>query len=124
MLAHLGHLDEVCGLAVTAIVTDGHYVTVRSEAGLRGINIICTNATIGTLSIDCISVLRLSAKERSIVCACVIELDSESVLFLLLGCGGYLIIRAKRIGLERYAQNGAAAETVEQHQTSCKECRS
>ena len=93
-------LCEVHGSIITAISMCGSLVTVRLEALAHRASLTCTDAVIFCLSLDCVSILRLSTEDRRVAHVHTLNIHQETLLFLVLAGGAYLTIRAKAIALQ------------------------
>ena len=93
-------LRDVPGSIVTAISMYGSLVTVKLESVAHQACLVCTQAVIFCLSLDCVSILRLPSEERRVSQVHTLTIHQETLLFLVLAGGAYLTIRAEAIALE------------------------
>jgi hypothetical protein len=75
---------NVDGYTITAISLCNSQITVKLEALLEKISLICTNAAICYATIDYVSILRLSLEDRRIDRVYTLLLDQETFLLLVL----------------------------------------
>src|SRR5437868_1786288 len=93
-------LREVHGYIITAISMCDSLVTVTLESVAHRASLICTHAVIFCMSLDSISILRLSSEDRRVAQVHTLNIHQETLLFLVLTGGAYLTIRAKAIALQ------------------------